>query len=135
MAETWIESHEASFLDGKQIVFAITLKQSRALAGAIGLTVFSPENEAELGYWVGVPFWNQGFATEAAVAVIDYGFSQLQLDRIRGWHLVRNPQSGRVMLKAGMRREAKRQKKVEKEGREETLTSCVLRREEWVPER
>lgn len=135
MAEEWINSHETTFLDGTQVVFAITLRATESVVGAIGLTVSSAEDEAELGYWVGVPFWNKGIATEATTAVIDYGFSKLRLKKISAWHLLRNPSSGRVMEKAGMRRDALSQRKINKGGKEESLTSCLLLREDWASQR
>ena len=135
MAEEWINSHETAFLDGTQVIFAITLRENEALAGAVGLTVSSTENEAELGYWIGVPFWNKGFATEAAAAVIDYGFSRLQLSKISAWYLPRNPASARVMQKIGMRRDENSQRTIKKDGREESLTSCLLLREDWESQR
>ena len=131
VAEDWINSHERAFRENSQVVFAITLRQSAALVGAIGLTVSPEANEAELGYWVGVPFWNRGIATEAAIAVIDYGFSQLRLCTIVARHLVRNRSSGRVMQKAGMRRDEQNHRTMEKNGREETLNSWLLLREDW----
>lgn len=135
MAEEWIKSHEKAFVDGTQVVFAVTLTENEALVGAIGLTVSSAESEAELGYWIGVPFWNKGIATEATAAVIDYGFSRLQLRKINAWYLLRNPSSGRVMQKAGMRIDEHSRRTIEKGGRVESLASCFLLREDWESQR
>ncbi len=106
MAEAWIESQERGFAAARLVNFAITLRGERTLIGSIGLTL-DPESSgnAELGYWVGVPYWNRGYCTEAACAVVDYGFSRLGLERIHAHHLVRNPASGRVLAKTGMREE------------------------------
>lgn len=135
MAEEWIKSHETSFADGTQVVFAVTLIENETLVGAVGLAVSPAENAAEIGYWVGVPFWNKGIATEATAAVIDYGFSQLQLRKLSAWHLLRNPSSGRVMQKAGMRRDEDSQRTIKKNSRVESLTSCFLLREDWESQR
>ena len=51
---------------------------------------------------IAVPHWNLGYATEAARAVLAYGFGELGLRRIHAGHLTRNPASGRVMEKLGM---------------------------------
>ena len=68
-----------------------------------------PENErAELGYWIGKPYWNRGYATEAAKAVVAYSFEVLKLNRIYAYHFTRNPASGRVLEKIGMRYEGYR---------------------------
>ena len=75
------------------------------MIGTVGLQLRIEYKRGELGYWVGVPYWNQGYATEASAALVDYGFSELCLNRIQARHYVRNPASGRVMEKVGMRHE------------------------------
>ena len=85
--------------------FAITLRISGQLCGGIGLRMESAHQHAELGYWLGVPFWGQGYATEAARAVVNYGFSNLQLHRIYASHFAGNPASGHVLRKIGMKYE------------------------------
>jgi len=62
---------------------------------------------AELGYWVGVPYWGNGYATEAARAVVKYGFGTLGLHRIFASHFANNPASARVLRKIGMRYEGR----------------------------
>jgi RimJ/RimL family protein N-acetyltransferase len=61
---------------------------------------------ASLGYWIGLDYWNKGHCTEAASAVIKFGFDQLALHRIQATHLSKNPASGAVMRKIGMSHEA-----------------------------
>jgi RimJ/RimL family protein N-acetyltransferase len=60
---------------------------------------------AELGYWVGKSYWNHGYCTEAARAVVRFAFEDLGLRRVFAQRYRRNPASGRVMQKAGMRHE------------------------------
>jgi RimJ/RimL family protein N-acetyltransferase len=59
------------------------------------------EDEPELGYWLGVPFWDNGYATEAARAVLDHGFADLGHDVILGGARISNPASRRVLEKCG----------------------------------
>ena len=108
MAEAWISTHEAQFLEGENIHFAICKKANGELIGAMGLVIHKMHDRGELGYWIGVPYWNQGYCTEAAESVLDYGFMDLGLNRIDAIHYTRNPASGRVMEKAGMRFEGMR---------------------------
>ena len=105
MAEKWINTHEEKFEQGKSLDLAIVIKGTARLCGAIGITINSNYNNAELGYWIGVPYWGQGYGTEAASRAIAYGFESLNLHRIYASHLTRNPASGRVMQKIGMIRE------------------------------
>ena len=114
MAEEWISRHQGAFDQGKEVIFAIARKGDGALVGAISLMGVSPGHQAELGYWVGKPYWGQGFCTEAARVVLRYGFYSMGLKRIHACHFARNPASGRVMQKIGMRHEGCRRGHVKK---------------------
>ena len=100
-AEEWIDSHEAKFEQG-HVNFAI---DDGNLVGAIGLVTKREDDIAEIGYWIGVPYWGRGYASEAAEAVIRYGFEDLGLNKIYAAHFARNPASGRVLQKLGMSHE------------------------------
>jgi RimJ/RimL family protein N-acetyltransferase len=82
---------------GGEVAFLITLDD--ALIGGCG--VAQSDSGPELGYWVGVPFWGQGFATEAARAVIDYAFGSLGHEVLEAGARVSNPASRRVLEKCG----------------------------------
>jgi [ribosomal protein S5]-alanine N-acetyltransferase len=116
MAESWISTHQAGFYEGREVVFAICLA-SGALIGAISLNKTGFFNAAELGYWIAVPHWNRGYCTEAAKAVVEYGFKCLRYHKVSARHFVGNPSSGRVMQKVGMRREGLLQDDVMKDGK------------------
>lgn len=104
MAEEWIGGHESAFQQGSRMVFAITLK-SGELVGAIGMSINEKHRRGEPGYWIGKAFWNNGYCTEAVQEVVRYGFEELGLNRIEARHMTKNPASGRVMAKAGMKLE------------------------------
>jgi RimJ/RimL family protein N-acetyltransferase len=74
-------------------------------------------NGAELGYWIGTAHWNRGYCTEAAKAVLQYGFDVLKYHKISARHFVGNISSGRVMKKAGMKREGLLEDEVMKDGK------------------
>lgn len=106
MAERWISNHRDWFLDGEQAIFAVTLKQPPdTLIGSVGLQICREDQRGELGYWIGKDYWNRGYCTEAARAILPFGFEQMGLHRIQACHFVRNPASGRVLEKIGMTRE------------------------------
>lgn len=75
------------------------------LVGVIGLHLNRQDNRAELGYWIGVPYWGRGYATEAAAEVVRHGFEDLGLNKIYAGYFSRNPASGNVLRKIGMRHE------------------------------
>jgi len=131
MAEEWISTHRIKFESGESIHFAVTLKLTRELIGAVGLLINKAFNRGELGYWIGKEYWNQGYCTEAARAILDYGFGQLMLNKITSSHFARNPSSGKVMLKIGMEKEGFLRKHVGKNNKFEDLVVYGILREEW----
>jgi ribosomal-protein-alanine N-acetyltransferase len=125
MAEAWILQQAETSLQSTELVFAVTLKQSAALIGAVGLAGIGG-GEAELGYWIGVPYWNQGYCSEAGVAVINFAFSRLGLKRLYANHFLRNPASGRVLEKLGMKLDSSAPTQVEKAGRIEKVVAYAI---------
>ena len=96
---------EESFAGGLDVVFAITLAESGDLIGAIGLHVKRADRRAELGFWLGTAHWGKGYCTEAARAMVAFGFETLKLHRIHASHFAGNTASRRVLEKLGMRHE------------------------------
>jgi len=121
MAEQWIGSHEQRLSSGEAAVFAITLRSGGALIGAIGLEINQEHDRAELGYWIGKPYWGQSYCTEAARAVARFAFEGLNLNRVHAMHFSRNPASGRVMQKIGMRHEGSLRQHIRKSGEYEDV--------------
>lgn len=131
LAEMWIATHEAAWVQGRGAVFAVTLREGGELVGTVGLTIRPEENSAELGYWIGRPFWSRGYATEAARAAVDFGFTVLPVGRIHAHHFERNPASGRVMQKLGMSEEFFRTRAVKKAGAWEDVRGYAITRAHW----
>jgi len=116
IAEQWIESHQGRFEAGELVNFAITHRHEAYLIGAVGLIIDKDNESANLGYWIGKPYWNNGYCTEAAQTVVNYGFQILGLNRIQASHMTRNPASGRVMQKIGMQYEGCSRQRMKKWG-------------------
>lgn len=133
MAEEWIGTHADDFERGEGATFAITLRPTGELIGAIGLTTHAPNQRAELGYWLGVPYWNCGYTTEAARAVLQFAFAQLNLNRVYATHFVRNPASGRVMQKIGMQCEGTLREHFVRWQKPEDLVYYGILKKEWKP--
>src|SRR5687768_11207668 len=106
-AEEWIGTHAAKYAAGQLASFAITERESGALAGAIGLHLERAHGRAELGYWIGKPFWGRGYATEAGQAMLRFGFEALGLNKIHAAVFIKNPASDRVIRKIGMKWEGR----------------------------
>ncbi|WP_218963139.1 GNAT family N-acetyltransferase [Iodobacter sp. BJB302] len=131
-AESWIASSDSLWLVKQTLALAIRSKENRALLGAISLFDILPEHRAELSYWIGKPFWGKGYASEAGHAILAFGFTELKLKRIHAEYLARNPASGRVMEKIGMKQEGILRQHAIKWGKlEDVICSGVLRKE-WA---
>lgn len=131
-AEGWIGAQETGFESGRYFSFAMVLAETGQLCGAIGLHLRPRDHNAEIGYWLGVEFWDRGLCTEAASAVLAFGFEELKLHRIHGGHFAGNPASGRVMEKNGMTREGLRREHVCKWGRYEDRVDYGILAREWA---
>ena len=129
MAEAWIEQHEPTHAAGAGVVFAVT-EPSAGLVGALSLALERTHSRAELGYWIAVAHWGKGYATEAAIAAIAYGFDALGVNRIQAAYLPRNPASGRILEKVGMRLEGRRRQYYCKNGKFEDVIQYAILRED-----
>ena len=87
----------ANKADGEAVFLIV---RNSTIMGACGVAVTDP-NAPELGYWLGVPHWGQGFATEALHAVIDFAFSEFEHSALHAGARVTNPASRRVLEKCG----------------------------------
>ena len=89
--------------------FALYLKSEGHVIGDIVLMIGQasfeklPDTEAELGYWIGKPYWGQGLTTEAARKMIRYAFEELKLEKLWSGYFDGNDASRRVQEKCGFR--------------------------------
>jgi ribosomal-protein-alanine N-acetyltransferase len=86
---------------------------------------------AELGYWIGVPHWSRGYATEAAQATVEFAFRRLGLNRVYAYHFTTNPASGRVLQKIGMQLEGTRRRHTRKWGEFLDSDMYAVLRDDW----
>jgi len=92
----------------KQFDLAVVLKQDGHLIGGCGLHLTQPHrNEGYLGYWLGRPFWGNGYATETLESLLTLGFEGLELHRIFAYCSPENVSSIRCLEKVGMRQEGR----------------------------
>jgi ribosomal-protein-alanine N-acetyltransferase len=131
MAEEWIASLRPSYEAGEHVTFAVVLREGGELVGSIGMNLNARDNNGELGYWIGVPYWGCGYCTEGASEIVRYGFEVLGLHRIHSNHFGSNPASGRVMQKVGMVREGTRREHYRKWGEYENRVEYGLLVGEW----
>lgn len=90
----------------KPETYAIVLKETGLPIGSIGLhhnDLAEKEDEAELGYWIGVPYWGQGLVPEASKEVLRHAFEDLKLNRVWCGYYDGNEKSKRVQEKLGFK--------------------------------
>jgi RimJ/RimL family protein N-acetyltransferase len=126
-AEEYIAAQSPAWGSGKEYSYAV-LAADETLVGAVSLRPVAAERE-NVGYWIGRPYWGRGYATAALRAMIALGFGLLDVEKLTASHLARNPASGRVMEKCGMRLLSTG----EREHRGTVEAFCVrgITREEW----
>lgn len=90
------------FKSKARYVFAIIIKETNEFIGEISLHMDNQNSLAQLGYWIGEPFWGKGIATEAAGAILKFGFGKLGLEKIFATCHTDNAASDRVLLNNGM---------------------------------
>ena len=131
MAEQWIATHAARFDKGEAAEFAVCDREKGNLVGAIALLLKLDYERAEIGYWVGKPYWGVGYCTEAAREIIRYGFEQLGLNRIFGEFMAGNVASGRVMEKVGMKYEGRLRQHMKKWGEFQDMVVYSILKSEY----
>lgn len=92
----------------RKFQLAITLMDNGQLIGNCGVRRKAENDwEADIGYELAPDYWGKGYATEAALAIINFGFQELKLHRISSQCIVENTASARVLEKVGLRLEGR----------------------------
>ncbi len=93
----------------KPYTFALFLKEENKVVGSISLlfkeesNLDISEDEGEIGYWIGVPYWGKGLVPEATNALIKFAFETLKLNKLWCGYFDKNEQSKRVQEKCGFK--------------------------------
>jgi RimJ/RimL family protein N-acetyltransferase len=139
MSEEWIRGLRPMFESGKGTTFAVVLREEGTLVGTVSLYTRAPDGTAVQGeegtgllaFWIGVPYWDEGYATEAVAEVVRYGFEERGLQRIRANHFGSNAASGRVLRKVEMSHAGTRPNYYEKWGNLEDREEYLLHVRDW----
>ncbi|WP_226683027.1 GNAT family N-acetyltransferase [Sutcliffiella horikoshii] len=113
------------------VVFAVVEKESESLVGIINIKQTLAFKRGELGYWIGRPYWGKGYGTEAARAMVAYGFDTLRLNKVFAGAFVDNPGSWRIMEKVGLKHEGTWRQHAMRDGKFVDLAYYGLLREEY----
>ncbi len=99
-AARWIAGHDER--RGADAEYPFAIEMNGELVGSVGLNRES-DGLFHLGYWVGMPYWGKGVATEAAQGALAFAFDELGEPEVKSGHYADNHASGRVMTKLGFR--------------------------------
>ena len=98
----WIDEYEKGSYN-----WVVEIKETKEIIGSITAVHFRKKDlNCEIGYCYGSKYWNKGYATEALKRVIEFFLYECNLYLVEALHISGNPASGRVMEKAGMKKEA-----------------------------
>lgn len=134
MAEAWIKTHVDNFNEDRLLTLAIVHQEEKYLIGTISMGFNKMFDHGELAYWIGREYMNNGYCTEAAKGIVKYAFEEMKLNRIHARHLGKNPASGKVMKKIGMKYEGLLRQHVKKWGEYEDLVQYGLLKDEYRSE-
>ena len=118
------------FEKGRVFDLGIERRIDRKLIGLLTL-IIKNHQKGEIGYGLGIDYRGQGYATEAAKALIDYGFNELKLHRVQGIASSSNPKSRQVMERLGMKSEGRLREASFKDGDWHDLLYYGILENEW----
>jgi len=128
----WFDLQLRELEEGRGLRWAVCLTTTDELIGAMKLATHPEYESAELGYWIGKPYWGNGYASEAARLVVDYAFSTLELNRIEAHAMVENLSSAKILQKLGMQEEGYHPQLIKKWDEFKDVKTYGLLREQWL---
>ncbi|MEP7291318.1 MAG: GNAT family N-acetyltransferase [Chloroflexota bacterium] len=134
-AEAFIQSQIDHRDSRDNFTFGMTRKSDSQLMGDFHVHIEERHQRAEFGYWIGKPYWNQGYTSETARRLIDYCFAELGVHRVCASYFTHNLASRRVMEKAGMTYEGTLREHLERFGKFYDTGCCGILRREWEARR
>ncbi len=133
-AIAWVERSNQERAAAMGWPFIMVRLEDQTIIGSMDLSLEPDRITGALGYWIGEPYWNQGYATEAARAVIDFAFDTLALETVTASALPDNARSIRVLEKAGLSYVDSRPEETAERGRVDT-DFFALTRSSWLSSR
>lgn len=114
-AQSWLAGHDRAEAEGRGRPWAITRREDGVLLGTVSLEIQPRDRLGILGYWLGRAYWGRGYVTEAARAVVDWGFAQ-GLAKVAAEALANNLGSMVVLTRCGLRPEGVLRGHAERDG-------------------
>ena len=132
-ARDLIQAIRAGYVDCAELRWGITLKPNPTVIGMCGFNYWvRHDRRASIGYDLARAYWGQGLMTEAVRAMVDFGFSRMNLNRIEADADGRNPASARVLQKVGFKHEGIQHQQFFENGSFYDLHLFALLRSEYI---
>ncbi|NAT22398.1 GNAT family N-acetyltransferase [Pseudomonas syringae] len=101
-AQAFIAQTHEQFATGQTLSLGVHVTETGALAGVVSFRFSTLHQRANLGYWMGVDYRNNGYTSEAVQGLMTYGFTHMNFNRIAGQCFSDNLASARVLEKCGL---------------------------------
>ena len=132
-AERYVRTRLGQMRRGRALALVIRTRAAGDFCGLVELREIDQEHAlAELSFWLAVEARGRGYMGEAIGAILHVGFQDLGCNRIGAYHMVRNPASGRVLVRLGFRVEGLLRQRVRKWGVFEDVVALALLRADWL---
>ena len=129
----YLEYLQTRYRVGDFYDWGVVLKETGKFIGTCGFTTLDfTNNSAEVGYVLNRDYWGHGFAPEALMRVLRFGFMELNIHRIEARYMTPNAQSRRVMEKCGMSFEGVRRSSLYVKGSYRDIGTCSILSEEYI---
>ncbi len=129
----YLEALQTNYKRGEFYDWAVTVTETGKMIGTCGFTSFDHEHgRAEVGYVLNPDFWGQGIATEAVLAVTEFAFAELDINRVEAHFIEGNDRSLRVMQKCGMTFEGIFQEYMFIKGAYRNIGICAVTRDRFT---
>lgn len=129
----YLEYIATRYAAGEFYDWAVTEAKTGKMIGTCGFTKFDySSNSAEVGYVLNPVFWGRGYAHESLEAVLEFGFTNLKLNRIEARHMEGNYASRRVMDKVGMTYEGMLRQSLYVHGEYRNICVCSILNSEFI---
>lgn len=132
LADEWIGTTHRLLAEGR--AFHLAIERDGVLIGGIGLTLDEDGTTAELGYWIGRPYWRQGAALAAATRMSRWALATLPIRAVTAAVLIDNAASRAVLARAGFRETGTGERRFESRGRDMPVVQFELTREALAAE-
>lgn len=134
-SEAMAQDFIASLAESAERVFAIRLKADDRYIGSIGIEALDRPGEAEIGFWLGKPYWRQGYGREALIALLDWGFGDLNNHTIWTGAFLANRASIALQESVGFRYRRNDVMETPARGHNHEVEMRALARDEWLARR